>query len=334
MAFRVVPSGRGYAVVNNSHKARGLDNHLWLPRGSVGLGGINGRVIEDGDGVPYCTVGIYYRATKKLIATVLTTAGGYFRYDSGLTLDSEAVFAIAFDLDGGVSYNAILYDKLTANADQEIVVPNGFRLGGFGEPRIYPETYNVFDPSRKGANFTLSNSNQTVVCSSGSTVAQLVQTTGATSTIPFYFEASLDVQGGTGTSSQSGIGVAKSTVSVNNYVGQGTDSVAFWARTSVVYSNATAQASGLTTAVQGDVIGIAFDPTSGKFWASVNGVWQNNRFPGFNDGAVSLYTISVTGSPSWAPTVTPYNSSNQITLRTRAKDFSYKVPPGFRAGLY
>ena len=82
-------------------------------------GSITGEVKENGVALPYCTVCIYYRQNGFLIARTKTDANGEFTfYDLDPTpladADDARYFIVALDPNGGVLYNAQIFDRLLA----------------------------------------------------------------------------------------------------------------------------------------------------------------------------------------------------------------------------
>lgn len=79
----------------------------------VAAGYFAGSVLVSGTPVPYATVRLYYRLTGVLIASAKASAAGTFQFD-GIPTASSEYFIIAFDPDGGVLYNAAIFDRITA----------------------------------------------------------------------------------------------------------------------------------------------------------------------------------------------------------------------------
>lgn len=84
----------------------------WLTNASLGY--FTGIVTENGAPVPYAVVVVFDRAVYKPLARVLTNSSGEFTTPSIFDKTAADFFAVAFDPAGGVSYNAIIYDKLQA----------------------------------------------------------------------------------------------------------------------------------------------------------------------------------------------------------------------------
>lgn len=77
-------------------------------------GTFSGVVTEDGVPTPFTWVALYYRPTHVLLARTRTDANGAFSFQNLDKSDLEGYFAVAFDADGGVNFNAKILDKLSA----------------------------------------------------------------------------------------------------------------------------------------------------------------------------------------------------------------------------
>ena len=75
-------------------------------------GEIRGTVLEGANPVAGARVDLYHRLTRTHIDTQTTDAAGGFAF-SYLVRSPEAFFAVAFDPEGGDSYNALIFDRLT-----------------------------------------------------------------------------------------------------------------------------------------------------------------------------------------------------------------------------
>jgi hypothetical protein len=77
-------------------------------------GSLTVNVKDTGANLFRCKVALYYRDTGALVANGLTDVSGNCTFYGLDTTDTGAYMAVAFDPDGGTSYNAAVYDKLTA----------------------------------------------------------------------------------------------------------------------------------------------------------------------------------------------------------------------------
>lgn len=75
-------------------------------------GTITGSVKEGATAIPYCWVHLYYRPTGERISSTKTDASGNFTF-TGLQASQSLYFAVALDPDGGTTYNALVYDRVS-----------------------------------------------------------------------------------------------------------------------------------------------------------------------------------------------------------------------------
>lgn len=95
---------------------------LWMPFwvttppliNGTGDATIGGAVTDAGSPVSHCMVRLYYRPTGTLIRSVFTDTSGLFSFTGLNAADTQNYFAVAFDPEGGVQYNAIIFDRLSA----------------------------------------------------------------------------------------------------------------------------------------------------------------------------------------------------------------------------
>lgn len=88
---------------------------------------IGGTVIENSLPVPYALVRVYYRVTGALVAGTRADANGVFLVDGLDPVDLNNYYAVALDPDGGVLYNALIFDRLTPvnTAAARTLLPSG-----------------------------------------------------------------------------------------------------------------------------------------------------------------------------------------------------------------
>lgn len=107
----------GAAVVTRDSTAYGFGLAPWDETGNIfrqaGTAQIAGTVSQSGVPVPHCMVRLYYRPTGALIASALTSASGSFAFKDLAVSSTKKYLAVAFSPDGGVQYNAIVFDLLT-----------------------------------------------------------------------------------------------------------------------------------------------------------------------------------------------------------------------------
>lgn len=76
-------------------------------------GAISGTVTENGTPVSHAAVRLYYRQTGQLISSAWSAADGTFSFSELESGDSAGYYVIAFDPDGGMQHNAIVFDRMT-----------------------------------------------------------------------------------------------------------------------------------------------------------------------------------------------------------------------------
>jgi len=74
-------------------------------------GKIQGKVQQGGVDLPNCRVAIFYRPTGALINGTMSAADGSFTFLNLIPSISD-YFLVAFDPDGGVHQNALIFDKI------------------------------------------------------------------------------------------------------------------------------------------------------------------------------------------------------------------------------
>lgn len=170
-------------------------------------------------------------------------------------------------------------------------------------------TYATWNPSDKGTNITLSNSNKTVV----NTTAwwQMVRSTIWESSWKWYWEV-------TANSSISMImGIANSSWNLLSYVGSDANGW-WWSEISMKYNNWSGTAYW-TNYITNDVIGIALDMDAGTITYYKNNVSQWTAFTGLT-GTIYAAVGSI--------------NSSQTTTNFGATALTYSPPAWFNAWLY
>lgn len=79
----------------------------------AGVGYLAGVTKENGTLLPNCLVRLYDRVTGQPVASATSNGSGAVFFDNVDPNRVEQFFAVAFDIAGGVQYNAIVYDLLT-----------------------------------------------------------------------------------------------------------------------------------------------------------------------------------------------------------------------------
>lgn len=137
-------------------------------------GSFSGTVTENGTPIPYAVVAVYYRPTMQLITTARCNASGAFSVPRLDPADSQAYFIVAFDPDGGVLYNALIYDRLTPVGDGSVtastISPSGFLDDAFGTANLARLADEILADSPSALWILKEASGTTVVDSSGNAV--------------------------------------------------------------------------------------------------------------------------------------------------------------------
>ena len=231
---------------------------------------------------------------------------------------------------------------------------NNFTLGGGTLTKTEDCPSNVFATMNPLDNYfaggTFSNGNNTV--QTRNTGYSYNTSTMGVSAGKWYWEmkyASLDV----GSGNQLMPGIAKSpTTSTTDHMGYRNTSYAYTSN-GVMFNNNGTTAYGNTYAPN-DIVGFALDLTNNKFYASINGTWQNSANPASNTGGHSItapdavsstdmgvYVVAVgDGNDGFQATV-QYNFGNGYFGTTAISSegsnasgigkFEYDVPTGYTA---
>ena len=178
--------------------------------------------------------------------------------------------------------------------------------------------YAVLNPLRTASSSTVSNGNLTFTDSTNN--HNYLSTIGMSSG-KWYFEF---VAGATGFSAAHA-GIALSTVSPDTYIGSDTNGYSYHATTGQVLYNNSALGT-YSTWTGGDVIGVAFDATSGKLYVAKNNTWQNSGNPAAGTGAVATGIASNT----WFFGIGG-NPSSTLNANFGQQPFTYTPPTGFNA---
>jgi hypothetical protein len=187
------------------------------------------------------------------------------------------------------------------------------------QPTQFPVDNLYLDPSLKGSNIILSNSDTTAFqqFSAIQSVLALSQIGGS----PVMFSVRCDA--GVGASY---IGIGNVETKTTNRLGNNTDSVGFSSDGNYYHANAI-EASGTPTWGTGDIIDMAISPASDLCWIRVNGGnWNNSPTanPVASVGGLSLFSLCedyVSIYPGLSPADHGY-----MTIESNSK---YNVPTGY-----
>ena len=219
----------------------------------------------------------------------------------------------------------------------------GFDNLGWGlrinDPGVTPTT---FDPVNSSPNMALTGGNLTV--KSTSSALPIGQYYGAISTTArnsgkVYFEVTQDVY----LTQRIEVGLVTGTSHMgmpsNSYIGSTAGGYGVdldWSGNTLTLNNSTSSTVGTGLTANGDVLGIAVDFTTGKWWVRKNGVWGGC---GGSWGAVINDPVAGTGGSafSFTPGATLYaavalnGTTVQVTGNFGATPFAYAAPTGFTA---
>jgi hypothetical protein len=176
--------------------------------------------------------------------------------------------------------------------------------------------YCTFNPLDAYSTVTLSSGNLQASCAASG----CVRSTIGMSSGKWYWETTVT----SGTAINTGILAYNS--ALNIYLGQNTLGWGYNGNGSV-YNNGSAVAT-LNSYTTGDVIGVAFDATSGKLWFSKNGVFQASGDP----GAGTLPNVSSIPSSLYFSTVSDGTGATPVwSANFGQQGFKYTPPTGYVA---
>jgi len=218
--------------------------------------------------------------------------------------------------------------SVTAGAGNDSLVDspsNGTASTGGDAGGVTVGNYATLNPL-SSSNGTLSNGNLTH--SGGSGNGRERPSTFAASSGKWYFEGTLTSW--TNSGSDAAVGVTDITkIDLTKEPGQYATSYIIYNYTAFanIYkiNNGSATATNTTRAVQGDIIGIAFDLDNNKFYAHKNGTWID----GLSPGGTALFNLT---SGTYTP-VSQISYGNSMTwdYNFGQRQFSYAAPAGFKS---
>jgi hypothetical protein len=232
--------------------------------------------------------------------------------------------------------------SVTAGAGNDSLVdtptPYGTDTGVGGEVR---GNYATLNPLKKHSNATLSNGNLSVASAGANNYATGISTISPSSG-NYYMEMLLS---GSNTSRPWGIGLVSTTAAADVGVSStGTFYVTNGSGSTVVYyvnSSVAATLSTTTTWEAGDIISLAWNVDSGKFWVGRNGVWYPSSTGGtvasnsdVAAGNYATFTISYANNtdPKVVPAFTTYGTLGPtVDVNFGQRPFAYTAPSGFKA---
>jgi len=170
-----------------------------------------------------------------------------------------------------------------------------------------------------GTSITLSNGNLFATFA-GASWFTTSSTMGMVGSGKYYFEFTK-----TDTSSQM-VGIFPPTASISSFVGNDANGYGYFSANGYLYNNGGSSITFGATFTTGDVIGIAFDASTGKLWFSKNNTWQASGSP--STGANPAATASTAYTYMAAVST---NGSGVGTVNFGQQPFIYTPPSGFVA---
>ena len=214
-------------------------------------------------------------------------------------------------------------------ASQKYLPPPGFQAWDGGP--VTPLASSVWSSADAAANaMTLSNGGMTVVNTVG--VWQSIRGTISRTAGKYYVEF---LCANSPTTPDTGFGIADATFAASSYLGSSNYSCG-WSNSGGVGLVSPSGftiigGSGIHQAVLNDVMQLAIDLTSGKFWYGINNVWGGSGNPA--TGANPNITISAPAlGLAFFPAMSTDNPTAGLwTLQPTAASQKYLPPPGFQA---
>lgn len=183
-------------------------------------------------------------------------------------------------------------------------------------------TYSTWNPSDKHADIALSGGNLVGTVTTGGSFISMRGTVGVSSG-KWYWEVTV-----TTTSNVQMSAVAKSTATLNGFMGSDANGWSYYGGDGQKRNNGVAAAYGASYGT-GTVVSCALDLDNGKVWWAKNGTWQNSGDPAAGTGE-AYSGLSGTFYAAWT-----LNTLNDLcTANFGASAFTYTVPTGFNEGLY
>lgn len=195
--------------------------------------------------------------------------------------------------------------------------PLMLRAGG---AQIPPPPILYWNPADSSASFTLENANLDAFNrnASGTTANAVARALPPKSAGKWYFEFEVFQQGSL-VGEDIGVGVESASLTLSHYVGELSKSAGYW-RNGSRYVNGTQTSGGsIYSFAPGDVIGIAFDASTGGLWFRKNGTWV-----GADPTSSAIATVAA-GAP-YVVVCTLYRPGWGCRIRNT---LTYSLPAGF-----
>ncbi|MDZ4384842.1 MAG: hypothetical protein U0944_00290, partial [Candidatus Moranbacteria bacterium] len=175
----------------------------------------------------------------------------------------------------------------------------------------------TYDPDKKNSNISLIDGNLVAQKNNINGWHPVASNATISGSNVYYWERVLT------TGTQFHIGAYKEGSAVNWEVANSAGSFGwdFYYHYAFQVANVNIYESIATTATQGSVIGIAFQPSSGKIWSHKNGVWLGGKTPA-NSPDDPYYTAEA--GLTWRPFDDIYWVGNQLTARNDLESCQYE----------
>lgn len=180
----------------------------------------------------------------------------------------------------------------------------------------------TLNPVDKSPTLTLSNGNLTVTKSSGGLGHVLVRATVGKAAGKWYWEVVMDAAM---VNTREIAALTLASVATNVQPGSSPNGYGYNGINGFLYNNNVGAGFGATFDV-GDVIGVAFDASTGKLWFAKNNTWQASGNP-----AAGTSPAATVAAGTWYPTVGMADQGGVASVRFDAADQTYSPPAGFSA---
>ena len=192
---------------------------------------------------------------------------------------------------------------------------------GLGAPASAVST-TAYDPSKKGTNVVLSNSNLTATAGASETSYETVLSVHGQSSGLIYFETLQS----SAASTLVGIANGSFTFGSGNFLGVDTNGIGWFGASGQVFVNGSALTPTIQTYAAGDTAGVAYDLGHSKIWFITYhgscGNWNNdvigNQNPANNTGGFTLSGLA--GGPYFAGS-TRFNPGASSTANFGASSY-------------
>ena len=298
----------GRLVTNNGYLFDGYMSEINFIDGQALTPSSFGATDKDGNWSPIAYTGTY------------GTNGFYLNFR-----DNTSATTMGYDYSGnGNNWTLNGFNVSTANTTYDIMIDVPEDQAGANNRGSYA----TLNPIKRGTTYnpTLSNGNLTYTAENGS--QNPASSTMGVSTGSWYCEATI-----TNFGYSPAVGVHDPSDNFgtgDNWRTAGMKGVVLFAGFGgEKYENGTYTTSTGYTFTTGDIMGIAFDASSGKVWIAKNNTWFNSGNPSAGTGQVG----TASGYSSLAPIVDGTNNAGNkdtINVNFGQRPFTYTPPTGFK----